>query len=104
MGTTSIFIMEGINVANKQVASKQLTINLPDGRKVQWTHVCNIAIPGLPTDLTGHIVPDLALASLVGIRPLCKEGCRVIFDNDKCDVEFEGTIILRGYKDPSTDL
>jgi hypothetical protein len=51
----------------------------------------------------GHTVPDLALASLVGIRPLCKVGCQVIFDN-KCDVEFDGNVILRGYKDPSTDL
>jgi hypothetical protein len=92
------------HVANKRVASKPLTINLPDGHKVQSTHVCNITIPSLPTVLMGHILPDLALALLVGIRPLCKACCWVIFDNNKCDVKFDGNIILRGYKDPSTDL
>ncbi len=96
--------MEGIDVANKQVASKPLRINLPDGHKVQSTHVCNIAIPGLPTVLTEHIIPALAIALLVVIHSLCKVGCCVIFDNDKCEVEFDFKCILRGYKDPSTDL
>jgi hypothetical protein len=84
--------------------SKPLTINLPDGRKVQLTQVCSIAIPGLPTVLTGHIVLALTLALLVGIHLLGKAGCQIIFDNDKCDVEFDGNVILRGYKDPCTSL
>jgi hypothetical protein len=99
-----IFIMDSADVVNKRTALKPLTINLPEGRKVRSTHVCNIAIPGLPMVLTGHIVPDLALASLIGIRPLCKMGCCVIFDNHKCEVEYNGNVILRGYKDPSTGL
>mgnify|MGYP006204437665 FL=1 len=35
---------------------------------------------------------------------LCKAGCKVVFDDDKCDVFYQGKLILRGYKDPSTDL
>jgi hypothetical protein len=31
-GTTSIFIKEGVDVANKRVAVKPLMINLPDGK------------------------------------------------------------------------
>jgi hypothetical protein len=103
-GATSIFIMDSVNVINKRMTLKPLTINLPDGRKVRSTHVCDNAIPGLPMVLTGHIVPNLALALLIGIRPLCKAGCRVIFDNYKCEVEYNGYVILRGYKDPSTNL
>ena len=103
-GATSIFIMDGVDVINKRVASKPLTINLPDGKKVQSSHVCDIEIPGLPTVLTGHIVPSLTVASLIGIRPLCKAGCKVIFDDLKCDVVYNGQVILRGHKDPSTDL
>jgi hypothetical protein len=79
-------------------------INLPNSRKVRLTHKCDIPIPGLSTVLTGHIVPDLALALLVSIHPLCKVGCQVIFDNNKCDVEYNRNIISRGYKDPSTNL
>jgi hypothetical protein len=103
-GATSIFIMEGADVDNKLPATVPLTINLPDGKWVQSTHVCDIRIPGLPTVLTGHIVPSLCIASLIGIRLLCKAGCKDIFDNKKCYVVFDGVVILRGFNDPSTNL
>jgi hypothetical protein len=103
-GATSIFIMEGVKVANKHVAVKPLTIHLPDGKKILLTHICDINIPGLPTVLTGHIVLSLAITSLIGIQPLCKAGCKVVFCNKKCDVIFKGKVILCGYKDPTTDL
>ncbi len=77
MGATSIFIMEGAAVDNKCIAVSPLKINLPDGKKIQSTQVCDINIPGLPTTLTGHIVPSLTIAPLISIRPLCKAGCRV---------------------------
>ncbi len=102
-GATLIFVMEGVDVKNKRPATKSLTINLPDFRQVKPTHICDIDIPGLPTMLTGHIVPNLAIA-LFGIRVLCKAGCKVVFDDNKCDVYFKDKLILRGYKDPSTDL
>jgi hypothetical protein len=103
-GATSIFIMEGVDVDNKRLSKKPLKINLPDGNVVHSTHRCNIEIPGLPKILVGHIVPHLAIASLIGIRPLCKAGCTVTFDDMKCEVIYNGTVILRGVKDPSTDL
>jgi hypothetical protein len=62
----------------KDWPKKLLTINLPDGRKIKLTHVCNIHIPGLPVILTGHIIPDLKIASLIGICLLRKVGCKVI--------------------------
>jgi hypothetical protein len=77
---------------------------MPNGRKMQSTHMCNITIPGLPTIITGHILPHLTVALLVGVRPLCKAGCQVLFSNNYCDVIFNGNVILRGHKDPSTDL
>ena len=61
--------MEGADVDNKRIAKDQLTINLPNGKKVVSTHVCDIKIPGLLTMLTGHILPSLKVASLIGIRP-----------------------------------
>ena len=92
-GAMPIFIMEGAPVNNKHVTQTPLTINLPDGKKICSTHVCDINIPGLPTVLTGHIVPLLTIASLIGIRPLCKAGCTVTFDNEKCDVKHNGRTI-----------
>ena len=103
-GATAIFVMENVPVDNKRAAMKPLTINLPDGTKVKSTHECDITIPGLPRVLTGHIVPQLKIASLIGIRVLCEAGCQVIFDKKHCDVLYNGINILRGYKDPGTDL
>ena len=64
-GATAIFVMEDVPVDNKREAMKPLTINLPDGTKVKSTHECDITIPGLPKVLTGHIVPQLKIASLI---------------------------------------
>ncbi len=103
-GATSIFIMDGIDVANKQVSLKPLTINMPYGRKVKSTYICDFTIPGLPMVLTGHIVPHLAITLLIGIRPLCNAGCTVTFDKDKCNVVFNGKVILWGLKDLANNL
>jgi hypothetical protein len=99
----SIFIMDGLDMVNKRVAKKPLTINFPDGKQIMSMHICNIIILGLPTVLTGHIAPLLKVASLIKICPLCKAGCTVIFDNKKCDVIFNGNVILWGCKDPTTN-
>ncbi len=93
-GATSNFVIEGAAMKNKRTARNLLTINLPDGRQIKSTHICDIDIPGLPTTLTGHIVPHLAIASLFGIRVLCKAGCKVAFDDDTCDVYYEDKLIL----------
>jgi hypothetical protein len=66
-GATSIFIMDGVDVVNNRISPKPLTINMPQGRKVKSTHICDITIPGLPVILTGHIVLHLTIASLIGI-------------------------------------
>jgi hypothetical protein len=103
-GATSIFVMEGTPMDNVQLTAHPITINLPDDKKVLSTHTCDIRIPGLPTVLTGHIVPGIKMASLFGIRVLCNAGCTITFDKEKCVVKYNKKVILRGHKDPSTDL
>ncbi len=44
------------------------------------------------------------MASLLGIHILCKAGCKVIFDDEKCQVNYKGNTIQTGYKDPASDL
>ena len=103
-GATQIFIMDGTPVTNKRPTKHPLKVALADGRKVMSTHICDVDIPGLPVTLTGHIIPELSIASLFGIRVLTDVGCTVTFDIDKCVVYFNETEILRGYKDATTDL
>jgi hypothetical protein len=87
-GATSIFVMAGTPADNIRDATHPIHISLPDGKKIISTHVCDIQIPGLPITLTGHIVPDMKMASLLGIHVLCKAGCEVIFDDQQCWVIF----------------
>jgi hypothetical protein len=81
-----------------------LTVNLPDGRKVQSAHTCNVVVLGLLHPLVGHIVPNLAVALLFGICPLCNTGCIVVFDKDKCVVWYDGKISLTEPRNMPTDL
>jgi hypothetical protein len=103
-GAPSIFIIDGVDVANKQVATSPLIINLLDGKKIQSTHVCDNHIPGPPMILVRHIVPSLSIVSLMGIRPLCKAGYTVTFNNEKYKVFYSRKVISTGLKDPSMDL
>jgi hypothetical protein len=95
-GATSIFITKGTLVKNLRLADHPITIILPNGSKVVLTHICDITIPGLPTILMGHIVPGITMASVIGIRILCKVGCKVTFNDKKCEEVYKNTIILRG--------
>ena len=85
-GATQIFIMEGTPVVNKRPTPLPLKVALADGRHVMSTHICDIAIDGLPTVLTGHIIPNLSIASLFGIRVLTEAGCNVTFTKGECVV------------------
>jgi hypothetical protein len=103
-GASQIFVMEGTPVLNKQITTCPLSVALADGCRVMSTHMCDIVLPGLPTTLVGHIVPELSIASLFGIRVLTEAGCTVKFDNKKFVVKNNDKTILVGLKDPATDL
>jgi hypothetical protein len=96
-GATSFFLTKGSPCQNKRCAQNPISIELPDGSKIMSIHVCDINIPGLPTTLTGQIVPNMTTTSLFGIRILCKAGCQVLFDDDKCKVIYNGNVIRTGY-------
>jgi hypothetical protein len=104
MGATFVLVMANTPMKNVQIVPNPLNINFPDGKMVHSTHMCDVEIPGLPHVLEGHVVPALNVASLIGIQILCKVGCRVVFMDTACYVKYNGKFILRGTKDPSTDL
>ncbi len=96
--------MEGTPVLNKQITTCPLKVALADGRRVMSTHMCDIVLSGLPTTLIGHIIPELSIASLFGIRVLTEAGCTVKFDNKICVVKYIHKTILVSLKDPAMDL
>jgi hypothetical protein len=93
-GATQIFVMEGTPALNKWPTTNPLRISLADSHAVTSTPERDIIIDGLPVTLTGHIIPDLKIASLFGIQVLTKAGCEVKFDRNKCIVHYNGSIIL----------
>ncbi len=101
-GATLVFMLKGTPMRNIRPAT--LIISLPNGKVVKSTQVCNFKLPGLPTILEGHMVPDSTVALLLGIRILCKAGCIVVFTKTACYIMYGGKVFLTGYKDPSTDL
>jgi hypothetical protein len=103
-GATSCFLTKDAPCQNKQCAVNPISVTLSDGEKITSTHVYDVTIPGLPTVLTGHIMPGMTSAFLFGIRVLCKAGCTVIFGDNKCQVIYNNKNILTGYKDPTSNL
>jgi hypothetical protein len=103
-GAMQIFVMEGTPVINKRASTNPLTVLLVDGHQVSSTHMCNIHIEGLPFPLSGHIIPNLSIASLFGIGILTEVGCEVTFTKTTSVVKYNGNIILMGNKDQTTDL
>ncbi len=103
-GVMQIFVTEGTPIINKRKMTQPLKVVIVDGRQVMSIHMCNIHIDGLSTVLMGHIIPNLSIASLFGIWALTDAGCKVTFDRERCTVQYNGKIILSGWKDPATDL
>ncbi len=103
-GATQTFVMDGTPIINKRLTMGLLRVALADGFQVMSTHMCDIKINSLPVTLTGHIIPNLSIASLFGIRILTKAGCDITFTKGDCIVMYNGKIISCGEKDPSTDL
>ncbi len=79
-GATQIFVMEGTPIVNKWITRHPLKVLLADGCQVMSTHMCDIIIKSLPFVLTGHIILDLSIASLFGIRVLTEAKCKVTFN------------------------
>ncbi len=99
-GTTQIFVMEGAPVANRQPTTTPLRVSLTDGWWVISTHMCDIKINSLPITVTGHIIPNLSIASLFGIQVLTNMGCEVTFDKHKWIVQYNGDVVLQCKKTP----
>jgi hypothetical protein len=96
--------MENMPIVNKHITRSPLKVALVGGRKVFLTHEWGVHIVGLPTFLTGHIIPDLSIALLFGIRVLTEAGCEVHFNKHKCTVWYDNKKVLEGGKDSTTDL
>ena len=104
-GATGHFLLPGTPVTDVRPAKTPIRINLPDGGCIKSTHTCMLDIPWLPREARmAHIVPGLAHTSLVSMSVLCDAGCRVEYDEERCNVHYQGKIVWSGGREPSTKL
>jgi hypothetical protein len=106
-GATSNFLFLTTNAptGNIQPADKPLVAQLPNGAQVQLTHTCLLNLPMLPAAVRqAHIIPGLALHSLVSVVTLTNAGCKVHFIKIGCMITHRGKTILCGSKCTRTSL
>jgi hypothetical protein len=68
------------------------------------THAVNLLLRNLlPEARLGHRLPGL-MNNLLSVTALVDAGCEVFFHRTGCEVTFDGTVILRGWRDPKYKL
>jgi hypothetical protein len=66
---------------------------------VYSTHTCTLDIPSLPPNArAAHILPGLALHSLLSVVTLCNAGCTVHFTKIGCTIVYRSRTIVCGHK------
>jgi len=94
-GATSHFLVTAAPTSEITVAKSPMKVTIPDGKSIQSTHTCKLAIPQLPDAARiGHIIPGLASHSLLSVFKLCNAGCEVTFTKIECIVRYRGSIVL----------
>ena len=104
-GATGHFLMPGAPAEDIIPTKTPIKINLPDGSKIQSTQTCHLAILELPQEARqAHIVPGLAHTSLISIKALCDQGCKVTYDEEECNIYNNNKTIWTGMREPITGL
>jgi hypothetical protein len=87
-GATSHFLTTNAPATNICSTAIPLVARLPNGNKVQSTHTCTLDLPDLPIAARhAHIIPGLALHSLLSVVTMCNAGCKVTFTKIGCSIE-----------------
>ena len=104
-GATSHFLVTMAPKSSVSPADNPLRVSLPNGDAVQSTHTCTLLLPQLPAKARcGHIIPGLAVYSLLSVVQLCDAGCDVTFTKIDCTVRMRGRVLMTGKKDTKTGL
>jgi hypothetical protein len=105
LGATSHFLTTNTPATNICAASVPLVAHLPNGDRVQLMHTCTLDLPELPAAArNAHVIPGLALHSLLSIVAMCNTGCTVTFTKIGCTIVYCGCTIICGQKCTRTGL
>ena len=102
---TSYFLTTDTPANNIHSTTTPIIACLPNGARVHSTHTCTLNIPSLtPNAHAAHVIPGLALHSLLSVVTLCNAGCTVHFTKIGCTVVYRGRTIICGHKCTRTGL
>ena len=92
-------------VKNIRPTNSPIIISQTDGGKLESTHECDIDNSKLPqTARAANIVTCLAHMSLISIKLLIDEGCKVTYDTEHVKVFYRGNVVWKGTREPLTRL
>jgi hypothetical protein len=81
-----------------------ITVIQPGGNCMTTTHAVNLLLRHLPLQAQlGHRLLGL-VNNLLSVATLVDAGCEVFFHRTGCEVTSDGTVILRGWRDPKNKL
>lgn len=104
-GAIGHILVAGAPAVNVVPEKNPINILLPNGKRIQSTHTCNLDIPWLLAHITeAHIGPGLSHSSLISTRKFCDAGCTIVFDEEECRVYRDNKLVLIGDRDPNTKL
>ncbi len=82
-----------------------IVAHLTNGECVCSTHTCTFYIPLLPPGAcTAHIIPGLALHSLLSVVTMCNVGCTITFTKIGCTIVYCNQTIVCVHKCTQTGL
>jgi len=79
-------------------------LGIPNGGQMKTTETIELLLKKLPPAARkGHRCPGIT-NNLLAVSELCDAGCSVYFHKHGVEVEYNGEIVLRGWRDPTNRL
>eukprot|EP00980_Cylindrotheca_fusiformis_P004142 scaffold903_cov124-Cylindrotheca_fusiformis.AAC.1 len=104
-GATANYASIRCPIRNKQLATRPIRIQTPNGEIMESTHICELDIPELrPAARHAHVVPALHNCSLLSIGAVCDAGYVVKFDKNSMRILDDGECVLTGTRQRDTGM
>jgi hypothetical protein len=105
-GCTDHFLLVTAPCLNKVKSRNPLTVRLPNGATMEYSHTADLDIPKLNAAVSkAHVFPGMANNSLLSVGQLCDEGYIVTFRQDKVTIcNSDNSELFSGPRDVTTGL